>query len=148
MKFNNIVTVSLFLLFGICGRICAMVVYYDTTTLNVVCWGTQDQDEYLSAYPNLKTISVKEDDPILKNPTENLRLRASDNSIQLKPQATIDAQAVKKRKSQIERDVRELRRRMNEAMQSYEQDGFNVSVETTTIRREINTLKSEYQSLP
>jgi len=145
---NKIITLSLSLLFGICCRICAMVVYYDTTTLNVACWGTQDQDEYLSAHPNLKTVSVKEDDPILKNPTENLRFRASDNSIGLKAQATIDAQTVKKRKAQIEREVRKLRQQMDEAMQSYDQDGFDVSVETTTIRKNINVLKSEYQSLP
>lgn len=122
----------------------AMTVYYDSETLDVACWGYQDSEAYLKLNPNLKIVYVKDDDEILTNPTSYLKYNKTTKKIALKTAEQINTIKNELKKQQIRTEIRVLKRREMEALS----DGYDVSIETASIRQKVETLKQEYDLIP
>lgn len=137
-------SISFLIVFLFTGYAYSMPVFYDTTTLNVDSWGYVETEKYLSDYPNLKMIYVKDDDPILKNRIPYLKYNKLKNKICLKTKAQITAIKNEERKQKIRSEIRALKKQEAEALS----DGYDVSVETSAIKQKIDTLKQEYDSIP
>src|SRR3990167_8714339 len=103
----------------------SMPVFYDTTTLNVDSWGHIDTDKYLSDYPNLDVVYVKDGDAILKNNRTHIRYDKTTKNIVLKTWFQIDSLKNDERRQKIRNEIRILKRQEMEALS----DGFEVSIE-------------------
>lgn len=122
----------------------SMPVFYDTTTLNVDSWGHIDTDKYLSDYPNLDVVYVKDGDAILKNNRTHIRYDKTTKNIVLKTWFQIDSLKNDERRQKIRNEIRILKRQEMEALS----DGFEVSIETETIKQKVESLKQDYLSIP
>ena len=130
---------------SICSVTNAQNVFYNTVTGDVACFGTIDPVKYIQTYPELSWVCVSDDNPLLKEKLNSLKVVAG--VVKKKSSAEIQVIIDENRKKEIRALIRNLKTQYVSAMQE-SAEGFNVSSETTTIRQEINTLKQEYQGLP
>lgn len=115
---------------------------YDSSG-NVKEWGYQDTTKLKEQ--GYFVMAVKEDNQLLKLPIAHLKV--IDGILVSKPNSEITQIENNKRKESIKIEIISLLKQYTDYM-NLNKDGFDVSVETTTFKNKIKTLKQEYQSLP
>ena len=124
----------------------AYVLVCDKTTGEIKEGGEYDGGQFKNN-PAYKIKYIKSSDPILKNRFDHLKYDSDTDTVSLKTQNEIDAVKNAKRKKEIIGEIRALVAQYQEAI-LVSKEGFNVSIETSTIRNKVSDLKTEYQSLP
>lgn len=123
----------------------ADVVSYNKNTGEVVAYIRNGSTGYESD-PNVVTVNVAGND-IPYNQRSEYKFSIAENKFVLKTEAEKNAARNEIRKVQIRKEIRGLKNTLDSALKE-KNEGFDVSVETTTIRTKIDLLKQEYQSLP
>lgn len=137
---------SLIIFFILTQNALAISVFYDKSTGDVKAFGAIDPVQYTTEHPELGYFNVKDDHPILKDEIRDYKYDPSSKSIVKKSNAQITARKNSDRKKEIENKIESLLKRIDDK-NKLSKEGFDVSASTTSIRKEIDDLKVEYQAI-
>ena len=137
---------SIVLFFLFVSNALSVSVFYDKATNDVKCWGKIDGVQYVKENPELNVVIVKDNDPILNNPKEYLKFNTSTGKVILKSSIERNSEDSKKLKQNLKREMISLLNEESNLLR-LAKEGFDVSVETTSIRNQIEVLKTQYGGL-